>query len=152
MKFKKDDRNKLWRELEADIKSRGDKKDIEFVLVGKWKKFLGKQNGFGVYAVNGEWIRNNLSVIFGHGGHAYVHEFIPRGEIWVATHHFKKCGCRRVRRDLKTSQRFFNSTVLHEIIEFQKMKKGATFWKAHQMALQRETKAAILKNPYTEEY
>lgn len=151
-KLKKDNRNKLWAELEVDIQKQGKKKDKNFILRGAWKKFVKKQDGFNIYAVHGEWVRNNLSILFGHGGHGYVHEFIPNSEIWVVTHHFKECGCHGVRKDKKISHRFFNSTALHEITEFQEMRRGEIFWKAHQLALQQETKAAILKDPYTEEY
>lgn len=142
IKFKKDDRDKLWTELEIDIQKRGEGKDKKFVLKGKWKKFVRKQDGFSVYAVDGEWVRNNLSIIFGHGGHGYVHEFIPLNEIWVATHHFENCGCSNVKNGQKFSQQYFDSTVIHEIAEFKEMEKGLIFWEAHQIALEKEKEAA----------
>jgi hypothetical protein len=89
----KDTRILHWIDLESDIASRAKKKDRRFVLSGKWKKFVRKEKRLKIYAVDGEWVRNNLSIIFGHGGHGYVHEFIPLDEIWVATHHFPRCGC-----------------------------------------------------------
>ena len=150
LKFKKDKRDKLWADLEIDIQKRGKKKDKRFVLTGKWKKFVRKQDGFKIFAVDGEWVRNNLSVIFGHGGHGYVHEFIPLNEIWVATHHFEGCECRNVKKGQKASQQYFDSTTLHEIAEFKEMKKGMSFWKAHQIALQKETEAGSLKDPHLE--
>jgi len=150
IKFKRDNRDKLWAKLEMEIQKRGSRKDKKFVLTGKWKRFIRKQNEFNIYAVNGEWVRNNLSVIFGHGGHGYVHEFIPLNEIWAATHHFEGCNCSNVKRGQKVSQQYFDSTVIHEIAEFKEMKKGLVFWKAHQIALQKEREIGILKNPYKE--
>jgi len=148
LKFKKDNRDKLWKKLELQIQKRGNKKDKKFILAGPWKKFVKKQDGFKIFAVDGEWVRNNLSVIFGHGGHGYVHEFILLNEIWVATHHFKGCGCRNVKKGQKVSQQYFSSTALHEIVEFKEMKKGMSFWKAHQIALQKEIEAGFFKNPH----
>jgi len=147
IKFKKDNRDKLWSELELKIQKRAKKKDKKFILSGKWKKFIRRQEGFKVYAVDGEWVRNNLSVIFGHGGHGYVHEFIPRNEIWISTRHYEDCGCENIKNGQKVSKAYFDSTVIHEITEFKEMKKGMIFWKAHQIATQKEVEAGILKNP-----
>lgn len=135
--FQKDRRSKLWAKLESKIRRGAQKKDKKFILRGSWKRFAGKQDGFLVYAVDGEWIRNNLSVIFGMGGHGYVHEFIPNNEIWVATHHLDGD---------KASQQYFDSTVIHEIVECEEMKKGRIFWKAHQVAIRAEKEAGLLKN------
>ena len=150
IKFKKDKRNKLWADLELSIQKRGNKKDKKFVLTGKWKKLVRNQEGFKVFKVDGEWVRNNLSVIFNHGGHGYVHEFIPINEIWVATHHPENCNCSNTKKEQKLSQEYFDSTVIHEISELKEMKKGSIFWKAHQIALQKEKEAGILKNPHKE--
>lgn len=153
MQFRKDNRNKLWAKLELEIQNKVNKKDKNFVLSGKWKKFVRKQDGFKIYAVDGKWIRNNINIIFGHGGHGYVHEFIPTDEIWVSTHHYResqfvKCICKTARRNQRVSKKYFDSTVIHEITEFKEMKKGTTFWKAHQIALQEEEKRGLLKDPY----
>lgn len=145
-----DSRDKLWSELEKDIQKRTARKDKRFLLSGKWKRFLRKQEGFSIYAVDGEWIRNNLSVIFGHGGHGYVHEFIPLNEVWISTHHFEHCGCLKVKKQQKCSKAFFESTIIHEITEFREMKKGKTYWEAHYLALKKEREAGLLKNPYRE--
>lgn len=154
-KTPKDNRNRLWPELEADIQSRENKKDKKFVLKGKWKKFIRKQNGFKIYAVNGLWIRNNLSVMFGHGGHGFVHEFIPLDEIWIATHHFHDnkwncCGCKNIKKNQKLSKNYFDSSVIHEITEFNEMKKGKSFWHAHNIALKKELEIGLLIDPDTE--
>lgn len=150
IKFKKDNRDKLWAKLELKIQKRGSKKDKKFVLTGKWKKLVRNQEGFKVFKVDGEWVRNNLSVIFGNGGHGYVHEFIPVDEIWVDTHHSENDSRNNIKKGQKLSQEYFDSTVIHEISELKEMKKGLIFWKAHQVAVQKEKEAGILKNPYKE--
>lgn len=153
--FPKNNRDKLWAELEADIQDRGNKKDNKFILNGKWKKFVRIQDGFKIFAVDGAWIRNNLSVIFGHGGHGYVHEFIPLDEIWIGTHHFhenkwNQCGCSNVKKNQKFSKNYFASCAIHEISEFKEMKKGKPYWIAHQIALDKERGAGLLPDPDTE--
>ncbi|MEK7464674.1 MAG: hypothetical protein AAB617_02760 [Patescibacteria group bacterium] len=150
MKFKKDTRDKFWQKLEAKIQKIATKKDKLFSPSGKWKKLIKKEKSFKVFSVNGEWVRANLSVIFGHGGSGLVHEFIPIDEIWVATHHPKDCSCRKVKKNRKMSLGYRDSTILHEMTECGAMKKGIIFWKAHQIALQAEIKAEILKDPYSE--
>ncbi|MFA5827799.1 MAG: hypothetical protein WC841_00350 [Candidatus Shapirobacteria bacterium] len=154
-KTPKNKRNKIWAEFEADIQSRATQKDKKFILSGKWKKFIRFQDGFKVYAVDGTWIRNNISIMFGHGGHGYVHEFIPQNEIWIATHHpgdspKDLCGCKNVSDSKKVSQNFFDSTTLHEITEFREMKKGKSFKAAHHTALEKEIESGLLPDPYTE--
>lgn len=155
--MKKSTRNKLWPVLEKDIQTRALHKDPKFILKGKWKKFVRNQGGFKIYAVNGKYIRDNLCVYFGHAGHGLVHEFIPMNEIWVGTHHFhegsscnSKCGCKLKKKNQPLSKEFFESTIIHEIFEFKKMKKGASYWQAHNLALKEEIKIGLLKNPYAD--
>lgn len=148
-------RDKLWAELEADIQARARKKDKNFILKGKWKKFVRTQDGFKIFSVDGAWVRNNLSVIFDHGGHGYVHEFIPLDEIWISTHHFhetkwNQCGCNNIKKNQKVSKNYFDSCVIHEITEFKEMKKGKIFWTAHQIALNKEREIGLLPDPETE--
>lgn len=119
------------------------------------EKFVRKQDGIKIYAVDSTWIRNNLSVIFGHGGHGFVHEFIPLVEIWITTHHFHEnkwnnCGCKNVKKNQKISKKYFDSCAIHEITEFYKMKKGKPFWTAHQTALDKEREIGLLPDPDTE--
>lgn len=149
-KYKKDTRSKFWAKLELEIQKRGNKKDKTFVLSGKWKGFVRKQDGFKVYAVDVDWVKNNLSVIFNHGGHGYVHEFIPKNEIWISTNHFDGCDCKNVVKGQRVSKNYFDSCVIHEITEFKEMKKGKSYWEAHQIALQKEIDIGLLKDPYTE--
>lgn len=152
-KIPKDNRNKLWAKLEADIQSYTSKKDPKFRPAGQWKKFMRMEGKVKVYAVDGEWVRANMSIIFAHGGHGWGHEFIPKDEIWIATHHppaGSMCNCRKVRKDRKASPAYFESTVQHELVERRFMKKGVPYWVAHNYALQKEAEVRLLPNPYTE--
>lgn len=154
-KIPKDNRGKFWAEIEADIQTRGDKKDKKFAFEGKWKKFIRTQDGFKIFAVESTWVRNNLSVIFGHGGHGYVHEFIPPDEIWITTHHFhenkwSECGCKNIKANQLVSKEYFDSCVIHEIMEFKEMTKGKPYWTAHNIALDKEREAGLLPDPNTD--
>ena len=150
----KDTRDKLWGRLERAIQLRAEKKDRRFRLVGKWKQFVRKQSGFKVFRVDSEWIHNNVCAYFGHGGHGWVFEFIPRDEIWIASHHhygrsdIDNCHCRVRTKNQKVSESYFDSTVLHEIRECKEMKKGMAYWPAHQIALEEERRAGLLADPF----
>lgn len=151
----RDNRNKLWVVLEKDVQKRARNKDSKFVLKGPWKKFIRDQEGFKIFSVDGTWVRNNLCVYFAHGGHGLVFEFIPLNEIWIATHHFHEgkseithCSCKTKNKKGPISQAFFESTVIHEIFEFRKMKKDLSYWDAHNLALKEEKRIGILKDPY----
>jgi len=157
VKLKKDERERLWSHLEAEIQKRSKTKDRKFRLKGEWKKFVRVQSGYKVYAVDGSWIRKNLCVYFTHGGHGLVHEFIPVNEIWVSTHHYNegesylsKCNCKRKFKNQKVSKNYFDSTVIHEIEECEQMKKGKKYWEAHQLALRKEIKVGLLKDPFND--
>ena len=149
----KDTRDKLWKEIEESIQKKALMKDKKFRLTGKWKKFLRFQDGFKVYSVDGKWIRNNLSCYFGHGGHGYVHEFIPLDEVWISTEHYNEgrfslnsCSCKTKRK--KVSKNYFESTLIHEIEECQQMKKGKNYWVSHNIALDKERKVGLLDDPF----
>lgn len=150
MESEKDERKITWAEIEDKIQKRNNKKDPDFILSGHWKKFVRVQDGFMIYAIDGEYIRSNLSVIFGHGGHGLVHEFIPNYEIWIDTRHYEDCGCAVKEPNQSVSQNYFNSTVIHEIEEFKLMEKGMNFYDAHQLALKKECEVGILKDPYND--
>lgn len=144
--------------LEQDIQTVASEKDVSFILEGPWKKFVKERNGFRIYAVDGRWVRRNLSVLFRHGGHALVHEFIPHGEIWIETHHYNEgegdnlqCPCTYNSLERPVSQAFFESTTLHEIHEHNLMKQGMHYAEAHQSALDAEVNAGLLKDPYGDE-
>jgi len=141
MKFRKDKRKVSWANLEKDIQERSKSKDPSFILTGEWKRFIGVQEGYKIYQVDGTWVRNNLSIIFGHGGHGLVHEFIPLHEIWIAEKHFNGCKCGGGKLSgTKLTQAYFKSCIAHEIKECKEMKKGRPYWEAHQIAqnLERE--------------
>ncbi len=156
-KCPKDVRKLTWHGIEQEIQRKSTKKDKTFILKGPWKKFTRKQGAFSVYAVDGNWVRCNLSVIFGHGGHEFVHEFIPHNEIWIATHHysgsdFNSCGCDNLKKQNQpVSQSYFDSTTIHEITECVEMKKGKSYWESHHIALDKEREVGLLgNNPYRE--
>jgi len=154
-KTPKDPRAKLWAEMEAEIQKRSDKKDRGFILSGTWKKFVRNEDGLKVYAVDGTWIRNNLCSYFGHGGHELVHEFIPKNEIWISTHHYHEsnwsggqCGCKVLTKNQKVSKNYFDSTTIHEITERREMRKGKKYWVAHNIALDKEREIGLLSDPF----
>lgn len=153
-----DNRSLRWSDIEDDVQARAYNKDSTFRLSGSWKRFIKRVViddifTFNVYAVDGDWIRNNLSVIFGHGGHGLVHEFIPIDEIWIADRHPDTCECKGIADDREVSARYFHSTQVHEITEFLCMRTTkAGYWEAHQVALQREILLGYLKDPFTESY
>ncbi|MBU2560816.1 MAG: hypothetical protein KKD17_00825 [Nanoarchaeota archaeon] len=152
---RKDNRDRLWSRLEREIQSRAKSKDRSFRLSGRWKRFVRVQDGFKIFAVDGKWLRDNVCINFLHAGHGYVHEFIPLDEIWVSTHHYRdsrfvSCRCRNVRKDLKMSKPYFDSTVIHEMTEFKRMAKGMGYWGAHQIALQKERDICLLDDPHSE--
>jgi len=143
MKFKEDNRELTWADLEEDIQTRAHRKDPDFYLDGHWKVFIREQKGFDVYMVDGSWVRNNLSVIFGHGGHGLVHEFIPINEIWISSTHFEGCEHDLDHTD-EVTQEYFDSCTVHEIKECQEMQNGKDFWTAHQIALEEERKLGLI--------
>ena len=151
----KDKRDKTWSILEKEIQLGAKNKDGSFALAGKWKKFAGAEKGYKIFSVDNRWIKNNLCVYFGHGGHGMVHEFIPLDEIWISSHHYKEgrnyvsdCPCKIRKKGLKVSRNFFRSTVLHEITECEEMKKGRNYWKSHHKALEKEKESGLLPHPF----
>ena len=136
-----DDRDELWAIMELAVQKSAPKKDKSFRLSGLWKSFYRVQDGFKVFLVDGCWVYNNLSIIFGHGGHGYVHEFIPVDEIWVSTVHNADCESEcglpthaRVVAGTPLSQDEIEATIAHEIFECRAMSKGKDFWTAHNEA------------------
>ena len=148
----------FWMDVEDEIQKRAPRKDPKFSLTEplcrNWKKFIRKEEEFEIFAVNGEKVRNNLSVMFGHGGHGLVHEFIPLNEIWVDMRHYVclgGCDCDNLKRKNQlVSQAFFDSTVLHEKTEFLEMNKEKCFYEADQIARQAEMRIGLLEDPATE--
>lgn len=152
-----DKRILFWMDLEEEIQKRVPRKDPGFILSGRWKKFVREEGDFLIYAVDEVWVQTNLCAMFGHGGHGFVHEFIPakpRPEIWIAIRHYTSlggCECDNLKRkDQMVSKAFFDSTVLHEKTEFLEMAQGKNFFEADQIARQTEMRAGLLVDPSTE--
>lgn len=145
----KDTRDQCVQDIEAKIHESATQKDPSFILSGPWKKFIEEREGVKIFAVNGDWVYTNLSVIYHHGGHGLVHEFIPLDEIWVGTHHVH-CQCKNVKVGQPVSDKYFQSTVWHELTELREMKSGESYWEAHQKALQAEIELGLLKDPFAD--
>jgi len=157
IKIPKRKEGQTWTDLEKDIQVRAKNKDRSFRIKGKWKKFVKLVSGYKVFAVNGKWIRTNLCVYFGHGGHGFVHEFIPLDEIWISLNHphegnseFGNCNCKLNTKGQKLSKNYFESTIIHEITECENMKKGKSFWESHNLALEKEREINLLSDPYND--
>ena len=133
---------------EDDIQSRFSNKDRSFWLKGSWRRLRESRNDLGIWVVDGEWVRNNLSVSFGHGGHGMVHEFIRPDEIWIATHHYPDCGCRKTEVWQELSEACYQSTVVHEMAELRAMLSGSTFPEAHRLAQMAERNAGWMRDSY----
>jgi hypothetical protein len=143
-----DKRDKFWSALELKIQITALNKGHEdkIFIPSEYKKFRRTQEGLYVYEVDGPWIYRNLSVIFGHGGHAFVHEFIPHGEIWVSkTHH--NCSACTVPKGQEISKGYMDSLILHESKEYLRMKKGFIYWAAHNLSLEDERRAKFPIEP-----
>jgi hypothetical protein len=150
--FREDNREPHWKEIEKQVQSRAFSKDKNFRLSGKWKKFIRKEGDLAVYKVESEWVRNNLSVHWAHGGHGFVYEFIPMDEIWVGDTHPVGCECQGLNQKRGISERYFESTVVHELVELGHMRAGMIYWEAHQLAIVAEHKLKKLVNAYIEDY
>lgn len=153
--FRKDNRDRTWKQLEKKIQLNSQRKDKKFILRGKWKKFVRNEKKYKIFSVNTVWIQENLCVYFGHGGHGLVHEFIPMDEIWVASHHYNEkndplfyCPCKTAKKDQKCSKNYFDSTAIHEITECEEMKKGKSYWIGHKIALKKEKEIGLLPDPF----
>ena len=109
-------------DIEREIQNRSGKKDPDLKISGLDKKYLTTFKGFKVYEVDSEWIRNNLDVIFGTGGHGRVHTFIPKDEVWIAK------GC---------NHNYQARCIIHEANEYAKMAK-LPYYQAHKNSQKEE--------------
>ena len=128
-----DNRTFSWAEMEADIQDATYYKDPCFRLAGDWKGFIRTEGFIDVYLVDGSWVNDNLSVIFGHGGHGFVHEFIPRDEVWISDKHHGDCDC-GVPNGTPLTDAEIEETICHELRERELMLQGKSFWEAHNLA------------------
>ncbi len=116
-----------WKNIEKDIQKT---KKGNLILSGDWKIFKENRENYIVYLVDGDWVRNNLTITFGMGGHGLVHEFIPMNEIWVSFIH--------TTGELTTPE-YIESCTIHEIAECEMMKTGKNYWNSHNKALDIES-------------
>jgi hypothetical protein len=78
-----------------------------------WKKL---ENGVSVWIVNGRLVRSVFDIDFTEGGHDYVYEFVPEGEVWI---------------DDAIEEKERGYVLLHELHERNRMAKGWPYNKAH---------------------
>ncbi len=106
-------------DIDTAVRSRWHLKDKKLDINGLPKELIGKKDGFKIYEVDGEWIKNNLDTTFGTGGHGLVHSYIPLDEVWVWP---------------ITENKW--SIALHEIVEHNLMKeKEMKFKVAHKKTI-----------------
>lgn len=74
------------------------------------------EDGVQVWLVNGRMVRSVLDIDFTEGGHEYVYEFVPEGEVWIDD-------------DISWGERPL--VILHELHERNRMKEGLPYSKAH---------------------
>ncbi len=88
--------------------------DPQKVHVRLWKKL---ESGIAVWIVDGRLVRSVFDDDFTEGGHDYVYEFVPEGEVWIDN-------------DLEEPERPY--VLLHELHERNLMEKGWPYSKAHE--------------------
>jgi hypothetical protein len=81
------------------------------------RKELG--NGTAVWVVDGRLVRTVFDIEFTEGGHEYVYEFVPHGQVWI---------------DDDVSEQEIGYVILHELHERNLMAKGMTYDDAHASA------------------
>lgn len=81
-----------------------------------WRRFQGVL----VYIVNGLTVRNEIDIDYVAGGHGYVYNYIPVGEVWIDN-------------DVSPEERPY--VLLHELVEMQLMRDyGMEYDQAHEEA------------------
>lgn len=114
--------------IEKAVASRWHRKDralFERILEHLRWPYVGSFAGFSVYRVDSEWIKDNLDVTFGTGGHGLVHSFIPLDVILIDDVNQKMA-----------------KLVLHEAVEYHHMMEdGLDYQEAHEHALGAEQEA-----------
>jgi len=76
-------------------------------------------DGTAVWMVNGRLVRSVFDIEFTEGGHEYVYEFVPHGQVWV---------------DDDVTEEEIGYVILHELHERNLMAKGWTYDDAHDSA------------------
>lgn len=87
------------------------------------------KDGIVIKFVDGGIVRRHLDPEFALGGHGYVYDYVPKKEIWI---------------DAKMDPREYKYTLLHELTEREKMRKGESYDNAHDFATVTEKKARRL--------
>jgi hypothetical protein len=72
-----------------------------------------------VWVVRGEYVRDAFFIDFTEGGHDYVYDFVPSGEVWIDD-------------DITRTERKF--ILLHELHERALMAQGKKYYEAHASA------------------
>ena len=115
-------------DIEKAIASRWYRKDRE-LRINAPKRSIGRYAGFECYVIDSEWVRDNLDVTFGTGGHGLVHTFIPLNEIWLDP--------------IRESEW---SLIFHEAVEFFFMlHQNMNYWEAHNKALDLQRSKVVSK-------
>jgi hypothetical protein len=83
------------------------------VHVRLWKKL---ESGVAVWLVDGRLVRSVFDIDFTAGGHDYVYEFVPEGEVWIDN-------------DIDEKERGY--VLVHELHERNRMAAGWPYSKAH---------------------
>jgi len=81
-------------------------------------KKICKRNGKSVFLVNGFKIRKSIDIDFTMGGHGLRYVYIPIDEIWIDNSNENEC----------------EEVLVHELEEFNLMKNGVSYNKAHDKA------------------
>jgi hypothetical protein len=82
-------------------------------------KKIGKRADLDIWVVDGGKVRSFIDIDFTTGGHGIRYLYIPMNEIWI---------------DSATDNNEIDLTILHEITEFNLMKKGTNYNDAHDIA------------------
>lgn len=97
-------------------------KEAKLVRKRLWRNY--KKHNLKVYLVDGNYVRNNVSVSYGIGGHHWGYSFIPTHEIWLE-------------KTLSPRERKF--ILLHELYERKRMRDNKwNFLTAHEGATMSE--------------
>jgi hypothetical protein len=100
---------------------------------GVYRYYWGKKNGFDVWIVDGNVVRQKIYNYFLYGGNEQRYPFNPKGEIWI---------------DHAVSCEEFEMTMAHEMNERHLMAKfGWTYQKAHDSSLALEV---VMRKRYRE--
>jgi len=94
--------------------------------IHKEKLMFDKKGDITVWLVRGEFVRDKYRMDFTEGGHDFVYDFVPNGEVWIDD-------------DLVPEER--NFVLLHELHERSRMQTGWKYDDAHASASRLELSA-----------